>query len=112
PLHEGGSYRIVVEGRPYVTAASAIVEIPDSEAEVKDIDLEVRLEAAVRGLVVDGVGLPVPGAQVQVIAVTETSGANAAEADPGGTPATLSGGAGGARADAVGAFEVSGLREG
>lgn len=110
-IPEPGSYRVLVEGRPFVAASSAVIEASDPGTAFEGIDIDLRLAGAVRGRVVDPAGLPVGGAQILALPASGSEGERAAT--PAGEPlAEVSGRSAIARSDALGAFEVAGLREG
>jgi len=112
-IPESGSYRVVVEGRTYIRETSRIIEIPDPRKEVEGIDIAVRLGATVRGWVTDAFGIPVAGAGIRVVTVPDLGRAGreaaaAAGAESAPPPVEIAA----ARTDALGAVEISGLREG
>jgi protocatechuate 3,4-dioxygenase beta subunit len=103
-LPGSGSYRVLVEGEPYAATTSEVLTAPDDQAQIERVDISLELAATVQGIVFSpGIG-HVSGARVRVIPDQPP--------EDGAEPAVFPRGHAEVRADAMGAFTVSGLRAG
>ncbi len=103
---ESGTFRVLVEGAPFSSAASEPFEVADPSAQFMGIDVLVQPSATVRGRVAGQDLLPISGAAVAVVPVRSPAGE-----EPSGDPIALAEERS-ALADAAGEFEVRGLRAG
>ncbi len=111
-----GSYRVVVDGHPYVAASSEVLIVPDNQAQIESADISLALAATAQGFVFSRDLGRVAGARVKVTPDRSTEEAQPASGDPqppgaAELAAPLRGHTE-ARADATGAFTVGGLHAG